>query len=64
MVAIICATFISGPFKPPSAWVSAAALVIWPLALNRRLPAIRAATPPMLAPTPAGRVARAGKRVG
>ncbi len=53
IVAMSCATFMIGPFKPPSAAVSALALR-WSLPSpppNRREPTMRAATPPTLAPT-------------
>ena len=52
MVASSCATFMIGPFRPPSACASAAALeASCPSRLNSRAPAMRAATPPILAPT-------------
>jgi glycerol-3-phosphate acyltransferase PlsY len=52
IVAIIWATFISGPLRPPSACASAAAFEAFlPSRPSRRAPAMRAATPPTLAPT-------------
>ena len=52
MVASSCATFMIGPFSPPSAAASAAAsLSRSGSSPNRRRPAMRAATPPTLAPT-------------
>ena len=51
-VASSCATFMIGPFRPPSAWAREAALVTSsPLRPRSRASAIRAATPPTLAPT-------------
>ena len=47
-----CATFISGPLRPPSAAARSAAFLASPRSRpNSRAPAIRAATPPTLAPT-------------
>ena len=52
MKATNSATFMIGPLRPPSARVSAAALPAFrPLTPRRRPPAMRAATPPTLAPT-------------
>jgi hypothetical protein len=52
MVARSCATFMMGPLRPPSACARAAALPAeLPSPPNSRFPAMRAATPPMLAPT-------------
>ena len=49
MVASSCATFIIGPFRPPKALANTAALSAPPP--NREAAAMRAATPPALAPT-------------
>jgi hypothetical protein len=52
MVARSCATFMIGPFSPPSTAANAAALdAFCPSRPNSRVPAMRAATPPTLAPT-------------
>jgi len=52
MVASSCATFMIGPFNPPSAAASAAAsLPLSASSPNKRRPAMRAATEPTLAPT-------------
>ena len=51
MVASSCATFMIGPFRPPSACASAAALGHPPVATEQPRARHRAATPPMLAPT-------------
>ena len=52
MVAMSCATFMIGPLRPPSAAASSMAfLPRSSLRPNNRAPAMRAATPPMLAPT-------------
>ena len=51
MVDRSCATFISGPLRPPNALVSATALAASPSPPKNRDPAILAATPPTLAPT-------------
>ena len=51
MVDTSWATFMSGPLRPPSAEASAAALPASASIPNSRDPAIRAATPPTLAPT-------------
>ena len=52
MVAMSCATFMIGPLRPPSA--AASSVAFWPRSRVRpknRAPAMRAATPPTLAPT-------------
>jgi len=51
MVAINWATFMMGPFKPPSAAASSAALPARSPPPNMRVAAMRAAIPPTLAPT-------------
>ena len=52
MVAISCATFMIGPLRPPSAAASAMAFLPRSSVMPRkRAPAMRAATPPTLAPT-------------
>ena len=52
MVASSCATFMIGPFKPPSAAASPMALAARSCGTpSSRAPAMRAATPPTLLPT-------------
>ena len=52
MVASSCATFMIGPFRPPSAAASPKRLAAGPAGTpSRRAPAMRAATPPTLVPT-------------
>ena len=51
MVEMSCATFMIGPLRPPSAAASSMALAAVEIPAEKRAPAKRAATPPILAPT-------------
>src|SRR5262245_32097778 len=63
MVASSCATFMIGPFKPPSAAASSSALAARSSGTpKKRAPANRAAVPPSCVPTFAYRRARAENR--